>query len=50
MQEEEGPVTHTYFTYTMKLVMKHLKSKIFQNPNDEFAVLFYSTVGAHPPW
>jgi hypothetical protein len=34
----------TYFTYAMNMALLHLKNKVFANPNDEIAVIFYGTV------
>ena len=43
-EDDDGPVSYTFFSYSTKLVTTYLKSRIFANPNDEFAVLFYGTV------
>ena len=46
-EDDDGPVSYTFFSYSTKLVTTYLKSRIFANPNDEFAVLFYGTVGRY---
>jgi hypothetical protein len=37
-------VGRTFFSYAMTVIKTFLKSKIFSDPSDEVAILFYGTV------
>lgn len=44
MHPQDNGTLSSYFSYAVDMVKQFLKVKIFSNPGDEFALLFYGTV------